>query len=94
MKTRRFVDPAGWTWQAIEICPTQDEAHALLRNMPERPVLYFISRYSTRRMDEFPDDWPALPSPQLAKLCDRAKAVQSEWPSRRLELHQRAPDVL
>ena len=95
MRTRRFVDPAGWTWQALEISTAaHDDAHALLSGRVERPVLYFISRYATRRMDEFPDDWPALPSTQLANLCERAKPIQADWASRGPELHDRAPHIL
>ena len=94
MRTRRFVVLAGWTWQALEISsPPYEDAHAILAGRKEKTVLYFISRYATRRMEDFPDDWPALSSAQLASLCERASPIVADWTSRGPELHDRAPHI-
>jgi len=90
MRARRFVDSAGWTWQAVEIVKKDQDVHSLVSGR-ERTVLYFMSRYATRHLEEFPDDWPALPSSRLAELCERAKPVQANWLSRAPDFSESTP---
>ena len=78
MSQRRFIDTDGWTWEALE-CPHAPPLRG--RRTIERPVLYFMSRFETRRLDDVPSGWSALPAAGLAALCDRAVPLEDLVPA-------------
>ena len=78
MSQRRFIDTDGWTWEALE-CPHAPPSRA--PGATEHPVLYFMSRFETRRLDDVPANWSALPAAGLAKLCDLAVPLEDLVPA-------------
>lgn len=75
MSQRRFIDTEGWTWEALE-CPHAPVSTTSRLRATEHPVLYFMSRLETRRLDDVPSDWSSLPAAGLARLCDRAVPLE------------------
>jgi hypothetical protein len=68
----RFRDDAGWQWAVVE--------HSNRRKASADPssrgqTLYFLSRYETRRCDDYPPDWAKRPPKELKHLCDVAKPL-------------------
>lgn len=74
MADLRFRDDAGWQWEVIE---HPGGAGWRDREVPlaGQRCLYFLSRYETRRCDEFPEDWARRSAAELARLCEVAKAL-------------------
>lgn len=70
MSEIRFRDQAGWQWEAVE----SSKRRAGEGSERER-TLYFLNRYETRRIAEFPADWAKRPSKELAKLCEVAERL-------------------
>ena len=71
MSDIRFRDQAGWQWEVVEsskprIADGKQERHK---------SLYFLNRYETRRIDEFPADWAKRPSKDLIRLCEVAEPL-------------------
>lgn len=65
----RFRDDDGWHWQVVEHSG-RDAWHTTTRM--RRRCLYFLSRYETRRCDDFPDDWSRRSAAELSRLCEVA----------------------
>jgi hypothetical protein len=71
MSEIRFRDQAGWQWEVVE--STKRRAG---QEQSERPrTLYFLNRYETRRIAEFPADWAKRSSKELVKLCEGAERL-------------------
>jgi hypothetical protein len=71
MSEIRFRDRAGWQWEVVEsskrrVSDGKDE---------QERALYFLNRYETRRMADFPSDWAKRPSRELIKLCEVAEPL-------------------
>ena len=59
-----FRDAEGWSWVAVEHEPeVGDDARTGVGR-----VLYFLSRYQTRRTEDFPMDWQLRPASDLLDL--------------------------
>jgi len=71
MSEIRFRDRAGWQWEVVESSKRRvsEDAAEVQR------ALYFLNRYETRRIDEFPADWARRPSKELMKLCEVAEPL-------------------
>lgn len=62
----KFRDGEGWAWEVVERSDNLD-------GMPNAVgdggrALYFLSRYQTRRVDDFPVDWQLRPADELIDL--------------------------
>jgi hypothetical protein len=71
MSEIRFRDRAGWQWEVIESSKRRVSEGAA----DAQRALYFLNRYETRRIDEFPADWAKRPSKELMKLCEVAEPL-------------------
>jgi hypothetical protein len=73
MSEIRFRDRAGWQWEVVESSKRRviDEQGENDR----RRALYFLNRYETRRIDDFPSDWAKRPSKELIRLCEVAEPL-------------------
>ena len=73
MSEIRFRDRAGWQWEVVESSKRRvaDEKGENER----RRALYFLNRYETRRIEEFPTDWAKRPSKELMRLCEVAEPL-------------------
>lgn len=73
MSEIRFRDRAGWQWEVVESSKRRvaDEKGENER----RRALYFLNRYETRRIEEFPNDWAKRPSKELMRLCEVAEPL-------------------
>ena len=73
MSEIRFRDRAGWQWEVVESSKRRvaDEKGENER----RRALYFLNRYETRRIEEFPTDWAQRPSKELMRLCEVAEPL-------------------
>jgi hypothetical protein len=71
MSEIRFRDRAGWQWEVVESSKRQAREGDANR---ER-ALYFLNRYETRRIAEFPADWAKRPSKELIRLCEVAEPL-------------------
>lgn len=67
----RFRDQAGWQWEVVESSKRRVDAGKGERQRS----LYFLNRYETRRIDEFPADWAKRPSKELVRLCEVAEPL-------------------
>ena len=67
----RFRDRAGWQWQVVE----SSKRRASDGNEDHERALYFLNRYETRRIADFPSDWAKRPSKELIKLCEGAEPL-------------------
>lgn len=69
----KFRDDDGWLWEAIEH-PREREVRARTEG-PARRALYFLSRYQTRRRDDFPSDWHRRTADELLALFRTAQPI-------------------
>jgi hypothetical protein len=71
MSEIRFRDQAGWQWEVVESSKSR-----IADGKQERSrSLYFLNRYETRRIDEFPADWAKRPPKELIRLCEVAEPL-------------------
>jgi hypothetical protein len=71
MSEIRFRDQAGWQWEVVEsVKPRNADG-----KQERRRSLYFLNRYETRRIDDFPADWAKRPSKDLIRLCEVAEPI-------------------
>jgi hypothetical protein len=71
MSEIRFRDRAGWQWEVVE-----SPKRRVSEGMADRQrALYFLNRYETRRIGEFPADWAKRPSKELIQLCEVAEPL-------------------
>jgi hypothetical protein len=72
MSEIRFRDRAGWQWEVVESSKRRavegEEAN-------RRRALYFLNRYETRRIEEYPSDWAKRSSKELIRLCEVAEPL-------------------
>jgi hypothetical protein len=69
----RFRDSDGWQWKVVE---HSSRRKAAVEESTSRPrSLYFLSRYETRRCDDFPTDWAKRPPKELIRLCEVAEPL-------------------
>ena len=69
----KFRDDEGWIWEAVERSRrTFDAGVARDTAASEARALYFMSRYQTRRCDDFPPDWQRRPAEELIDLWEAA----------------------
>lgn len=73
MSEIRFRDPAGWQWEVVESSTRRVTAEQ--GDNGRRRALYFLNRYETRRIDEFPTDWARRSSKELIRLCEVAEPL-------------------
>ena len=73
MSEIRFRDSAGWQWEVVE--SSKQRASAEQGENERRRALYFLNRYETRRIDEFPADWARRSSKELIRLCEVAEPL-------------------
>lgn len=71
MSEIRFRDQAGWQWEVVESSKRRSSSGEQER----RRALYFLNRYETRRIDDFPADWAKRPSKELIRLCEVAEPL-------------------
>jgi hypothetical protein len=71
MSEFRFRDPAGWQWEVVE----SSKRRVSEGKGDSRRALYFLNRYETRRIDEFPADWAKRSSKELLRLCEVAEPL-------------------
>jgi hypothetical protein len=72
-----FFDAGGLTWEVREVTADHhlENGEGLSTTPPRRNGLYFFSRADTRKLDEYPADWAALPWPALRSLCEKARSL-------------------
>ena len=69
----RIRDEAGWQWQVVEHASRRHDAPD---DMPQRRrSLYVLSRYETRRCDDFPPDWAKRTPKDLLELWADAEPL-------------------
>ena len=73
MSEIRFRDRAGWQWEVVE--SSKRRAASQDGENERRRALYFLNRYETRRIDEFPSDWARRSSKELIQLCEVAEPL-------------------
>ena len=73
MSEIRFRDRAGWQWEVVE--SSRRRAANDSGANERRRALYFLNRYETRRIEEFPSDWAKRPSRELIQLCEIAEPL-------------------
>lgn len=71
MSEIRFRDRAGWQWEVVE----SSKRRVSDGTADGQRALYFLNRYETRRIDEFPSDWAKRPSKELIRLCEVAEPL-------------------
>ena len=75
-ETRRFTDPSGQDWSAVEL-PLQRVEFQDEPLETQRGCLIFEcgseAGLRQRRLGRYPEDWHALSAEQLAELCDEAE---------------------
>jgi hypothetical protein len=71
MSEIRIRDRAGWQWEIVESSKRRPNDGQTER----QPALYFLNRYETRRIDEFPVDWAKRPPKELVRLCEVAEPL-------------------
>lgn len=71
MSEIRFRDRAGWQWEVVE----SSKRRAKEGTADQERALYFLNRYETRRIAEFPADWAKRPSKELIRLCEVAEPL-------------------
>ena len=71
MSEIRFRDQAGWQWEVVE----SSTRRASEGKVDKQRALYFLNRYETRRIDEFPADWAKRSSKELVRLCEVAEPI-------------------
>jgi hypothetical protein len=71
MSEIRFRDQAGWQWEVIE----STKKRAGDGQSQRERTLYFLNRYETRRIAEFPADWAKRSSKELVQLCEVAERL-------------------
>lgn len=67
----KFRDADGWLWEAIE---RPREADVPTASDGPR-TLFFLSRYQTRRRDDFPSDWDRRSADELLELLRTARPL-------------------
>ena len=73
MSEIRFRDRAGWQWEVVESSRRRVSNDS--SGNERRRALYFLNRYETRRIEEFPSDWAKRPSRELIQLCEIAEPL-------------------
>jgi len=73
MSEIRFRDHAGWQWEVIDSTKRRPAVES--GESDRRRVLYFLNRYETRRIEEFPSDWAKRSSKELIRLCEVAEPL-------------------
>jgi len=71
MSEIRIRDEAGWQWEIVESSKRRAEEGKTDRQR----ALYFLNRYETRRIEEFPADWAKRPPKELIRLCEVAEPL-------------------
>ena len=71
MSEIRIRDRAGWQWEIVE----SSKRRASEGTTEQQRALYFLNRYETRRIQEFPADWAKRPPKELIKLCEGAEPL-------------------
>ncbi|HEY7234857.1 MAG TPA: hypothetical protein VH539_11955 [Gemmatimonadaceae bacterium] len=71
MSEIRFRDQAGWQWEVVE----SSKRRANDGRAERQRTLYFLNRYETRRIEEFPADWAKRPPKELVQLCEVAEPI-------------------
>lgn len=71
MREIRFRDRAGWQWEVVE----SSKRRVSEGKGEQQRALYFLNRYETRRMNEFPADWAKRSPKELVKLCEGAEPL-------------------
>lgn len=71
MREIRFRDQAGWQWEVVE----SSKARIADGTQERSRSLYFLNRYETRRIDDFPADWAKRPPKELIRLCEVAEPI-------------------
>jgi hypothetical protein len=69
----RFRDDAGWQWEVVE--HRSRKQRSIDDSVPRLRALYFLSRYQTRRCDDFPADWAKRSPRDLMELWADAKPL-------------------
>lgn len=75
MSEIRFRDRAGWQWEVVESSKRRVSAAAVDGEQERQRALYFLNRYETRRIADFPADWAKRPSKELIQLCEVAEPL-------------------
>jgi len=73
MSEIRFRDGAGWQWEVVE--SSKRRAAVDQGETDRRRALYFLNRYETRRIEDFPSDWARRSSKELIRLCEVAEPL-------------------
>ena len=71
MREVRIRDQAGWQWEVVE-SSTRGVSDG---KQEQQRSLYFLNRYETRRIDEFPADWAKRPPKELIRLWEVAEPL-------------------
>ena len=71
MSEIRIRDRAGWQWEVVE----SSKRRKTDGSGDKQRALYFLNRYETRRIDEFPPDWAKRPPKELIRLCEVAEPL-------------------
>jgi hypothetical protein len=73
MSEIRFRDQAGWQWEVVE--SSKRRASEGKGEGERQRTLYFLNRYETRRIADFPADWAKRPPKELVQLCEVAERL-------------------
>lgn len=71
MSEIRIRDQAGWQWEVVE----SSKRRGTDGTSDRQRTLYFLNRYETRRIDEFPADWKRKTPKELIELCEVAEPL-------------------
>jgi hypothetical protein len=71
MSEIRIRDQAGWQWEIVETSKRRVNEGTTERQR----ALYFLNRYETRRIEEYPADWARRPPKELLRLCEVAEPL-------------------
>jgi hypothetical protein len=74
MAVRTFEDSHGLTWEVFEVHRATQNPGAVSAGM-ERGWLAFVAGRRKRRLAPFPADWELASTPELERLCERARAA-------------------
>jgi hypothetical protein len=75
MSEIRFRDRAGWQWEVVESSKRRVSSQQNEGESEAKRALYFLNRYETRRIADFPPDWAKRPSKELIRLCEVAEPL-------------------
>jgi hypothetical protein len=71
-----FVDSGGTEWEVFQVRRASNREGVVTPGR-EAGWLSFSNGLERRRLAPFPDDWEALRSPELQRLCEKAAVVTS-----------------